>query len=122
MWALFSDISQTQGKPLQRSSVQPRNAVRMWVSMNYYALSYHSSLGFKLQLLLGGILPAENGRKERLVERAQALATVIAEMVQVEKDTDTLQELLTLNDELLGYIKRIVSRATVLGTGAKRTS
>ncbi|KAG8904578.1 hypothetical protein FRB99_001541 [Tulasnella sp. 403] len=60
-----------------------------------------------LQLLLGGILPAENGRKERLVERAQALAAVIAEMVRVEKDTDTLQELLSLNDELLGFVKRI---------------
>ncbi|KAG9016261.1 hypothetical protein FRB90_003583 [Tulasnella sp. 427] len=62
-----------------------------------------------LQLLLGGILPSENGRKERLVERAQALATVIAEMVQVEADTDTLQELLSLNDELLGFVKRIKS-------------
>ncbi|KAG8935191.1 hypothetical protein FRC01_007424 [Tulasnella sp. 417] len=60
-----------------------------------------------LQLLLGGILPADNGRKERLVERAQALASVIAEMVQVESDTDTLQELLSLNDELLGFVKRI---------------
>lgn len=66
----------------------------------------------QLQLLLGGILPADNGRKERLVERAQALASVIAEMVQVEADTDTLQELLSLNDELRGFVKRIVSSSS----------
>ncbi|KAG8951134.1 hypothetical protein FRC04_006793 [Tulasnella sp. 424] len=67
-----------------------------------------------LQLLLGGILPADNGRKERLVERAQALASVIAEMVQVEGDTDTLQELLSLNDELLGFVRRIKSATSSL--------
>ncbi|KAG8883926.1 hypothetical protein FRB97_005600 [Tulasnella sp. 331] len=62
-----------------------------------------------LQLLLGGVLPPENGQKERLVERAQAFASVIAEMIQVEKDADTLQELLPLNDELISYIKRVRS-------------
>lgn len=55
------------------------------------------------------MLPPENGQKERLVERAQAFASVIAEMIQVEKDADTLQELLPLNDELISYIKRVVS-------------
>jgi len=60
-----------------------------------------------LQLLLGGVLPSDNGQKERLVERAQALAGAIAETVQTEKDPGALQELLPLNDELLGYIKRV---------------
>ncbi|KAG8979777.1 hypothetical protein FRB94_011521 [Tulasnella sp. JGI-2019a] len=62
-----------------------------------------------LQLLLGGVLAPENGQKERLVERAQAFAGVIAEMVQVEKDPEILSELLPLNDELLSYIKRVRS-------------
>jgi len=63
----------------------------------------------QLQLLIGGILPSSNGHKERLVERAQVLCTVINEMVLTEGEPEVLQDLLALNDELVELVKRIVS-------------
>jgi protein phosphatase 1 regulatory subunit 37 len=51
---------------------------------------------------------------ETLLERSHALVGVLVEMVQVEKEPERLEELLSLNDQLTSLVKNLVRPCEVL--------